>query len=365
MAPPNPKVKAAFSAMRTLGIKEDKVKPVLKKLLKLYDKNWELIEEENYRTLIDAIFEEDDNKEEEEEAPAEELRRPLKRLRHRNQENQSIDSPSNSNLRISGAALVQPKQEEEFCPPEAALNERSRGKRPISNDLNERGKQSQPMATSGRPSHEIRIREANVDSGTVLPKQKIPVSNHLALMKPKDEPFTDDRHINESPLAMILPEPSLNKTSTGKQKIGEANGDAQTSLNVDGENGVGGPQASETDKNNCKAAHNSCEGADVPIKSPTILEIASSSLGEVKLNLSCNSTLGRSEFRMPSRDKVLKMVEDKCLQSYEILDPDFSVMKLMRDMCQCFVELGKHGNDSGDRTTPIRRPELRQEWQQH
>jgi len=59
---PNPRVIAAFSAMANLGIHESKVKPVLKKLLKLYDKNWELIEEESYRALADAIFEEEENK---------------------------------------------------------------------------------------------------------------------------------------------------------------------------------------------------------------------------------------------------------------------------------------------------------------
>lgn len=58
---PNPKVAAAFRAMKDIGVKEDKVKPVLKKLLKLYDKNWQLIEEENYRVLADAVFEEDEN----------------------------------------------------------------------------------------------------------------------------------------------------------------------------------------------------------------------------------------------------------------------------------------------------------------
>lgn len=57
---PNPRVKNAFLAMKAIGISEAKVKPVLKKLLKLYDKNWELIEEENYRALADTIFEEDD-----------------------------------------------------------------------------------------------------------------------------------------------------------------------------------------------------------------------------------------------------------------------------------------------------------------
>lgn len=62
MAPrPNPKIAAALRAMTVLEIPEAKVKRVLKKLLKLYDKNWALIEEDNYRALLDAIFEEGDD----------------------------------------------------------------------------------------------------------------------------------------------------------------------------------------------------------------------------------------------------------------------------------------------------------------
>lgn len=60
---PNPRVISAFRAMKSIGISEDKVKPVLKNLLKLYEKNWELIEEENYRALADAIFEQQDEAE--------------------------------------------------------------------------------------------------------------------------------------------------------------------------------------------------------------------------------------------------------------------------------------------------------------
>lgn len=67
--PINPRVKKAFRAMKSIGISEEKVKPILKNLLKLYDKNWELIEEENYRALADAIFEK-------EEAEAAEHRKP-------------------------------------------------------------------------------------------------------------------------------------------------------------------------------------------------------------------------------------------------------------------------------------------------
>ena len=57
---PNARVVRAFRAMKVLGIPEEKVKPVLKNLIKLYEKNWELIEEENYRALADAIFDQDE-----------------------------------------------------------------------------------------------------------------------------------------------------------------------------------------------------------------------------------------------------------------------------------------------------------------
>ncbi|XP_057802326.1 histone-lysine N-methyltransferase SUVR4-like [Salvia miltiorrhiza] len=56
------KVRRAYNAMKSLGISEENVKPVLKRLLKLYNKNWQLIEEDNYRTLADAIFEYEDDK---------------------------------------------------------------------------------------------------------------------------------------------------------------------------------------------------------------------------------------------------------------------------------------------------------------
>ncbi|CAI9272862.1 unnamed protein product [Lactuca saligna] len=60
--PNDPKISKAFSAMECLGISREVVKPVLKNLLKLYGGSWELIEEDNYRTLADAIFESFDDK---------------------------------------------------------------------------------------------------------------------------------------------------------------------------------------------------------------------------------------------------------------------------------------------------------------
>lgn len=53
----NPRVVKAFAVTRALGLHDEEVKPVLKNLLQVYEKNWELIEEDNYRTLLDAFFE--------------------------------------------------------------------------------------------------------------------------------------------------------------------------------------------------------------------------------------------------------------------------------------------------------------------
>ncbi|KAL3644992.1 hypothetical protein CASFOL_010172 [Castilleja foliolosa] len=126
------RVASAFRAMKAIGITEDKVKPVLKNLLKLYDKNWALIEEENYRALADAIFDRDEQAEErskkvvnnegaaeqskkivetEEEAPqvTEEPEQPLKRLRLRYRDGQSSSKPSSSSL--SKTPQVIPKEE--------------------------------------------------------------------------------------------------------------------------------------------------------------------------------------------------------------------------------------------------------------
>lgn len=56
---PSARVTRAFLAMRELGIPDERTKPVLKNLLRLYERNWELIEHENYRVLADAIFDDE------------------------------------------------------------------------------------------------------------------------------------------------------------------------------------------------------------------------------------------------------------------------------------------------------------------
>ncbi|KAG5549710.1 hypothetical protein RHGRI_014870 [Rhododendron griersonianum] len=98
---PDPRVLEAFRAMKNLGISPETVSPVLKNLLKLYNKNWELIEEDNYRTLADAIFEyaddyADDKKRQDKEKDAMEYdgsEPPLKKIHLEPQEDQASSEP--------------------------------------------------------------------------------------------------------------------------------------------------------------------------------------------------------------------------------------------------------------------------------
>ncbi|KAL3029122.1 hypothetical protein AAZX31_03G148300 [Glycine max] len=229
---PNPRVVAAFTAMANLGIHESKVKPVLKKLLKLYDKNWALIEEESYRALADAIFEEEENKvnepdqnnknkngvvDDEEAHTHGEPVRPLKRLRLRGQEGQSLRPLTSSGPSSAAFPLKAPKLEDGAVPESssrrqpqsmAALSDGNarigarhvppqdavvdKGKKPISPQLTPRARRS--------------LAEPTVEAGAaLLANNKMP--HPFILIKPKDEPV-DGIPDYEIPLAVIPPEPS-------------------------------------------------------------------------------------------------------------------------------------------------------------
>ncbi|GAB4841259.1 hypothetical protein Ancab_021991 [Ancistrocladus abbreviatus] len=384
------RVLAAFRAMKSIGIQESKTKPVLKKLLKLYDKNWDLIEEDNYRVLADAIFDNEDtvmtekntaseNTDQEvleEEAQVhDEPERPLKRLRKKGQDVPAHDQASLATGELSlkkakvepGTAPETSKYQAQDGTESTYSNIRSgradsrrvspppqlgnKGKQPVSPQMAVRDKSQEPILSPAAPSakkattqstHQaLQIKEHRVDQGVTV-KQKI--SGFNALIKPKDEPFTDDALPYEIPLAVVHPE------SMSEERASKANGSAQNQHGVRSEsakfvNGIGEcvPQlASSGQKPSNLVVPN------IPHRSPATLKIAASPLGEVNISLDCNLVIDRPNFHVPSLDEVVKHMEDKCLRSYKILDPSFSVMKLMRDFCDSFLELGTTSNVRSD-----------------
>lgn len=175
----------------------------------------------------------------EEETPVEEENeRPLKRLRLRHQEGQA--SPSLSNSR-AGTSLKRPIGEHDELPetctvplmPNSEITRaelrpisphpvsKNKGKqidvtvRSVSNSSprNLRGREKEPPAPQNDPrkkkrisdgsSNAVVLKEPKVGTGlNLFPKQKVP---DRALIKPKDEPFTEEMPQLELPITMIHP----------------------------------------------------------------------------------------------------------------------------------------------------------------
>ncbi|KAL1559635.1 putative inactive histone-lysine N-methyltransferase SUVR2 isoform X1 [Salvia divinorum] len=426
------RVANAFRAMKDIGISEAMVKPVLKNLLKLYDKNWELIEEENYRALADAIFEgqeaeankhsrktgdreaaECSNKKtnaekrlEQQAQAAEESTRPLKRVRLRNQDGQNTSSAAATDSGPTMSLIIpkdEPTELPNTCPPEvnasqglvlspqpSAENERTdpqllskvKGKQPIYSEslvvrevcdpcqpdsatspsqamkLRDRGKQSIcPQTSSGEKSllphgspQATRNKVWKVVRGCVPAPKKKRVSNFL-LVIPKEEPVTDDMPQLVLPVAIIDPEPSIERDSSDQngsvRELSCFEPSASPSIN-----------GKERNRRAAEAITNGeLELASIQFASK--LEIASSPLGEVKISLSCNLPLVRPDSDMPSLETVLQLVDDKCLISHKTLGPNFSVMNILKEVCQCFLNLRSYQDSVGPSTIDMHPTHLR------
>ncbi|KAJ0742413.1 putative [histone H3]-lysine(4) N-trimethyltransferase chromatin remodeling SET family [Helianthus annuus] len=350
---PNPRVAKAFRAMKDIGIPEEKTKPVLKNLLKIYEKNWELIEAENYRALADAIFDseeaeasetkkKDDNAEaeaaeqkkkleeaermkviEEETQIPEEPERPLKRLRLRHQDGTPLKKPKleiddlpyaipRSQARAEAAKEKQPVLAD--TQPDVAnesLSEsglrlrhlRNKGKEPISPQTDDQELRS----SSHRPSHGVRFKE---------PKPK---ETALSLIKPKDEPVTDDTLPPSAPLSVVRPGSSINGLSSTENNL-------PTEANENSNNSVVPASSNE---------RSGRELATIPDESIVNLDVASSSSGEIKISVTC---IKNPNLSVTNVDALLKKMEDKCLRSYKILDSNFSLKKLMNDICDSLLD---------------------------
>uniref|UniRef100_A0A3Q7GRB3 WIYLD domain-containing protein n=2 Tax=Solanum lycopersicum TaxID=4081 RepID=A0A3Q7GRB3_SOLLC len=351
--PPNPRVDRAFRSMKALGISGEKVKPVLKNLLRLYNKNWDLIEAENYRVLADAIFDDDEAKDaeikkstedtEQEALVQDEPEPPLKRQRFKSQSSQPNESLESQ---------LQNQSPGDFDSPQSMGNESQPGSHPSL----DRNKGKQPMfADSLVPQEELPSSQpSDVDKSLPVPRRAgstsgsgIPVSptknaiaNHT-LIKPKDEPITDDLPSLEVPVAIIRP----GSSSKGKSSVASGSegrhGDSNASATV--------VEADTNDGNPPSPVVANGKPETSTVKSSSALEMASSQSGEVKMILTYGSVLGRSDFQMPTLDAVVKLMDDKCQKEYKELDPNFSVMKVMTDICQCFLEMsGESTNKSSD-----------------
>lgn len=281
---PNPRVADAFRAMKSLGITADVVKPVLKNLVQVYENNWDFIEEENYRALVDAIFEKQEGqvaqvKKRTGDADAQIAERKKKRW---DEDAQVVESKK----KHPDADLEQNEEAEVHGEPERPLKR-----------LRLRFQENIVSSTSGGsvPGLGENSKHLQIQTG----------NNSYALLRPKDEPVTEDLPPLEVPITSILPE----QRSHG-------------ALDPSCERGTNCERVSNADESSWK------------------LELASTASGEVKISMSCIPPQGRPDFHVPSLDELFKRTGDKCLRKFKFLYPSFSVRQILNELCACALELG-------------------------
>ncbi|KAI5011816.1 hypothetical protein ZWY2020_014057 [Hordeum vulgare] len=236
------KARVALDAMKKLGFGRKQAIPVLKRLFRLFQQQWEPIEAESYRALADAIL--DDQL----------------------QANADADADANGN---GGAVSVDGD--------EAPGQGQGQG-------------QEQPEMSTSRPQ----------------------TSGSRTDFRPSAPPPT---------------------TAIGDENRANQHHSRNTDMSVE--------PTSTTLINGTRS--------QVQEAPPLEIDVASSPGGEVKLSLKCSAH--PSKLNMPDLEAVYKMVEDKYVCSGKLLPPDFTIRRLMAEICQGVVQLGTQHTDTVEHIT--------------
>ncbi|XP_014491616.2 histone-lysine N-methyltransferase SUVR4 isoform X1 [Vigna radiata var. radiata] len=298
---PNAGAEKAFSFMMDLGISKEEVKPVLIKLLRVYEGNWELIEDDNYRTLLEAYFDF------EKEQVIEGERKP-------NASGHGQISTGEPFL-VDGDDRVLPIMDSSSKKLSAEVK-KSSSKKNI--------KPSQTFTEDDRPQTSSQALHSTMSEAKK--------TSNLPRGSAKDSSQTSARHRGQIEMNPVKPRAKKPKL------VFSTNHNA-------GDLCVKPPSNQDQDlqsKNLVPACINNTRAYNGNIT------IASSSrLEEVKLSLNCESALAGLNFRIPDLDIAMKFMDRKYLSSSKTADPQFSTAKLLNDLCSIFLKLGlRKGSNS-------------------
>ncbi|XP_011038472.1 PREDICTED: histone-lysine N-methyltransferase SUVR4 isoform X3 [Populus euphratica] len=276
----------AFKATRALGIRDEEVKPVLLNLLKLFDMKWELIEAEDYRALIDAYFESKESKMGSDEKSLMEhsvYERPSK-IPHLEQQKDQISSSTDSLSPVEKMIFSSMAPKDSTCKGASCAFS------------------SEQLAVEPRSSHPR--------------KEKMPSNCHTRVfIKQRTKQSVSDEADFAEPPAAVHPGNVFQGSF-----VGSTNGN-----NLVTRLGSQCDASSSKDRMYCNS---------------NVL-IASSTSGEVKISLNCDSAVRCQNFKVPDFNSVLKYLEDKYLKTHKLVTPEFSMKTLFKDLCECYVQVGQ------------------------
>ncbi|XP_020160631.1 probable inactive histone-lysine N-methyltransferase SUVR1 [Aegilops tauschii subsp. strangulata] len=348
------KARLALAAMKKLGFGRKHATPVLKRLFRLFDRQWEPIEEDSYRALAEAIL-----------------------------DDQLLQLHPQSQPQPNGGGNEVPGQEEEELDaeePEISTPDRPSTTPPFRATPQSSSSFRAPASPSGPTSFRATgtgtgTARGIVERGVVLAPalnngaQTTPSATAL-LTKHKHKHMMDAEF--QQPAFFFLkhpkpeppepqPEPQpVDMDASGCRDVqpGLILGSRNRNLNLASSssdfNALPPPDRnphhiSGSDKNRAIQHHSRNTDMSVePTSSSTLIngtgsqvqeiDVASSPGGEVKLSLKCSAD--PSKLKMPDLEAVYKMVEDKYLCSDKLLPPDFSIPGLMAEICQSVVQMG-------------------------
>ncbi|XP_027367291.1 probable inactive histone-lysine N-methyltransferase SUVR2 [Abrus precatorius] len=331
---PHPRVIKAYNAMRPLGVSDEEVKPVLKKLLKLYDKKWELIEEDNYRTLIDAYFElkEDKKAEGKRKAPISyhNGERPKQKL-HLLDADDQVSSTDNSRQVLSIEDTEIPPQtfkQENIKPSQTS----TRDMKPTTSSKVLQTTLSDEERFSSLPSMAARDRKYYPEKASSAGHCEDPINE------------AGNSHVKRKNISNVLYQKELMTPRTEKPKLHLG----PSSISYNGSsNALKGNLRAKSMSALYQNMHKIDDSPACNNNTRTYkgnIDIASTSLGEVKISLNRDAALGQPNFRIPDLDAVMKSLEEKYLSSYKTVEPKSSMVKLLDDLCEIYLKMGLNLN---------------------
>ncbi|RLN34472.1 histone-lysine N-methyltransferase SUVR4-like isoform X2 [Panicum miliaceum] len=323
----------ALDAMKALGFSKKEVTPVLKSLLKLFDNSWEPIEDEGYRALADATLDARDRPQGPEHgshhprmvAPEEDHHQPSMSL-------VVHGGPCDLDSGTEAPRLKRPRTSSNNCSADHSIDPQLSPPSPLTAHKMAR------KVVDADFQHAVFLREPkpepDMDAAQSLHDAQVGIVSHM---------FNTSSLGAAGPLALRPPDQNQTETSGNKGRPVQRCGTRRSSTSFVEPADSMGKQARnrESSSDHTAVMHNTRMGsADECTHEARCLhtEIASSTMGEVKMSIKCN--IDPSKFRMPSLEAVFRMVEDKCFRSYKSLPPNFSIGSLINEMCECVAQLG-------------------------
>ncbi|KAF8654043.1 hypothetical protein HU200_062189 [Digitaria exilis] len=320
------RARKAVDAMKLLGFSRKQSVPVLKKLLSIFNDNWEPIEDECYRTLADAILDAQDNN----QAPASQQGTQAAHVdleSHGTTRDASADEEDNETPLVKRPRMGAAQFGQQLQPGPRQCSVSTQGALPASPQTSRRQTRSL-TANYGDPSA---------------------IGDALILKEPKPDP---DVKASQGKACQAVPKAiHLNAGSSGTLGLSciSAKSAFCTCVQISGagvrRSTVNQPQNLDSSLQAVPLGNNGVGSTVENTKEASFVEVdvASSTNGEVKMTLKCN--LDSSELSY-SMEEVLKMVEEKCFHSYKMLPPDFSIGKLMTEVCESVAQLGAIHSDA-------------------